>query len=149
MGASFTVKSTIDVSKMEGHKLFPIAQEKAALSMMDWMSSGSMASQAAPPILSGVLASSGSVFYKKQNIGVSPDISGGKGTPNKAFNSRNITWGFNTDYAKRLHEEKLNPGPYSMRNPNRHPGNQWVTTHLQKDKNNYTKLVAKFARKYL
>ncbi len=151
MGAKLKIRNTISVGRIKNvsAEAFKSGQLKAAIQMLDWMSSGSMGSQAAPPIRTGVLASSGSAFYKKQNIGVSPDIAGGKGTPNKSFNSRNITWGFDTDYAKKLHEEKLNPGPLSKRNPNRQPGNQWLTEHLQKDKDNYMKLVAKFAKKFL
>ena len=145
-------KNTINIPAIKNvsKKAFETAQKKAAIQMLDWMSSGSMASEAAPPIRTGILASSGSVFYKNQNLAVSKDISSGQGTPNRQFNSKNITWGFNTDYATKMHEDKnLNPGPYSMRNANRHPGNQWVLEHLQKDKDNYSKLIAKFARNFL
>jgi hypothetical protein len=145
------IKNTIDVSKIKAvsKKAFEKSQAKAAIQMLGWMASGSAASEKAPPIRTGVLASSGSVFYKNKLLTISPDISGGKGTPNKAFNSKNITWGFNTVYATRMHEDKnLKPGPYSQASGNRHPGNQWLLEHLQKDKDNYTKLIAEFARKY-
>ena len=145
--AGLKIKNTINIPKNLSKKTFANAQEKAAIQMLDWMASGSMGTQAAPPIRTGVLASSGSVFYKNKNLGVSPDISSGQGTPNKAFSSKNITWGFNTEYATRLHEEKLNPGPFSKANPNRSPGNQWLMKHLKKDANNYTKLIAKFIEK--
>jgi len=149
--AKLRIKNTINVAKLKGisNKAFADSQSKAAIQMLDWMSSGSMSAPEAPPIRTGILASSGSVFYKNKLLGVSPDISGGQGTPNRQYNSKNITWGFNTDYAKRMHEDKLNPGPYSQRNANRHPGNQWMTEHLQKDKDNYAALIAKFMEKYL
>jgi hypothetical protein len=146
------IRNNIKIGKIKGvsKKAFAEGQMKAAIQMLDWMSSGSMGSQKAPPIRMGILASSGSAFYKKKNLGVSPDISRGMGTPNKQFNSKNITWGFNTVYATKMHEDKsLKPGPFSERNPNRHPGNQWVLEHLKADRNNYTKLIAEFAkRKY-
>jgi len=142
------IKSTIDVSKFTANKLFPKAQEKAAIQMLDWMSSGSMGSPSKPPIRTGVLASSGSVFYKNKFLKASPNVARGETpTPNKSYNGKNVTWGFNTNYAAKLHEDKsLNPGPFSIRDANMHPGNQWVTEHLQKDKDNYTKLIAKFIK---
>ena len=143
------IKSTIDVSKFAANKLFPKAQEKAAIQMLDWMSSGSMTSPAKPPRRTGVLASSGSVFYKNKFLKATPNTSrGGTPTPNKSHSGKGVTWGFNTNYAAKMHEDKsLNPGPFSVRDPNMHPGNQWVTEHLQKDKNNYTKLIADFIKK--
>jgi hypothetical protein len=150
MGAGFKFKNTIDVSKLakDSPKNFYLAQFKAAMAMLDWMSSGSQTSPKKPPIRTGVLASSGSVFYKNRLLGTSPNVAtSGAPTPNKSHTGKNITWGFNTDYAKRMHEDKsLNPGPFSKRDPNMAPGNQWVTEHLQKDKDNYTKLIAEFIK---
>lgn len=146
--AVLKIKSTIDVSKMAADKLFPQAQEKAAIQMLDWMTSGSMGSPKKPPIRTGVLASSGSVFYKNKLLGITPNVAKeGSPTPNTSYNTKNIAWGFNTAYASRMHEDKdLNPGPYSIRDPNMNPGNQWMTEHLQKDKDNYTKLIAEFIK---
>jgi hypothetical protein len=146
--AYLKITSTIDVSKFVANKLFPKAQEKAAIAMLTWMSSGSMGSPLKPPIRSGVLASSGSVFYKNKFLKTSKNISrGGVPTPNLSHTGKGVTWGFNTAYATRMHEDKdLNPGPFSLADPNMHPGNQWMTAHLQKDKNNYTKLIAEFLK---
>lgn len=152
MGASFRIKNTINMVKAKkiSDKAFIEGQSKAAIQMLTWMANGSIATQKAPPIREGILASSGSVFYKNKLLGVSPDRTGGKATPNRDYNSKNITWGFNTAYATRMHEDKtLKPGPYSQANSNRHPGNEWAREHLNLDKNNYTALVAKFAGKYL
>ena len=146
------IKNTINIPaiKKVSKKAIVGSQKKAAIQMLDWMSSGSTGSAKAPPIRTGVLASSGSVFYKNKLLKVSPDVSSGLGTPNKEFNAKNISWGFDTDYATRMHEDKnLNPGPVSQTNPNRHPGNQWVLEHLKKDKDNYTKLIALFMQKEL
>lgn len=149
MSVGLRIKSTINVSKMVTNKLFPKAQEKASISMLDWMVSGSIGSPKKPPIREGILASSGSVFVDGKFLGTTPDItSGGTPTPNKTYSKKGVTWGFNTDYATRMHEDKnLKPGPYSARDPNMSPGNQWLTEHLQKDKNNYTKLIAAFVAK--
>lgn len=148
------IKSTIDVSKFAANKLFPEAQEEAAIRMLDWMSSGSMGSPKKPPFRTGVLASSGSVFFKSKLLSVSPNVAeSGTPTPYKTYTAKNVAWIFNTNYATKMHEGKskhedksLNPGPYSVRDPNMHPGNQWVAEHLQKDKNNYTKIIAEFIK---
>ena len=149
-------RNTIDVSKLYAvsKNAFLMGQKKASIQMLDWMSTGTGVSQAAPPIRTGILESSGSVFYKNKLLKITPDVridkTKGEPTPLKNYNSKNITWGFNTDYATRMHEDKdLNPGLYSIRNANRHPGNQWMLEHLKKDENNYSALIAKFAGKYL
>jgi hypothetical protein len=150
--AELRIRNTINIPKVKkvSDKTFVKSQMKAAIQMLDWMSSGSKGSTKAPPIRTGILASSGSAFYKNKNIAISEDISGGLGTPNKSFNAKNITWGFNTSYATRMHEDKtLKPGPFSERNPNRHPGNQWMLEHLKNDKDNYAKTIALFMRKDL
>lgn len=148
MGASLTIKSTIDVSKMASSKLFPPAQKKAAIQMLDWMANGSAGSPLKPPIRTGVMASSGSAFVNGKLIGVTPNkAKEGTPTPNKDYSGKGVAWGFNTDYAKEMHENKgLNPGPFSSRDPNMHPGNQWVSVHLKKDKDNYTALINKFIK---
>lgn len=134
--------------KSKSPKLFQSSQAKAAIQMLDWMSSGSPGSPSKPPIRTGVLASSGSVFYNNRYLGASPSVSkGGAPTPNKSYSGKGITWGFNTSYATRMHEDKgLRPGPFSSADPERHPGNQWLTAHLKGDKNNYTKLIAEFMK---
>lgn len=153
MGASFKIKNTIDVSHLYkmSKQYFYNAQYKAAIQMLDWMSSGSAKSPKKPPRRTGVLASSGSVFYKNKLIGTTPDVRTSEAekpaTPNKEHQGENVTWGFNTDYAKRMHEDKnLKPGPLSISDPNSSPGNQWMLEHLKKDAKNYMKLIAEFIK---
>lgn len=156
MGASLTIKSTIDVSHLvkQSKNYFWLAQRTAANAMLDWMANGSMNSPKKPPIRTGVLASSGSVFYKSKYLGSTKDVRTSDAKepafPNKHHTGEGVTWGFNTDYATAMHEDKnLSPGPFSIRDSNMHPGNQWLMEHLQKDKNSYTELVAKFIKNKL
>lgn len=133
-------------------KGFDLGLRKAAIQMLDWMVSGSRNVPDKPPIRTGVLASSGSVFQDGRFLTASPDIHRGddSATPNKSYAGKGITWGFNTDYAARMHEDNsLNPGPFSTQSGGRNPGNQWLTKHLQRDKNDFMEVVAGFVKKEL
>lgn len=147
-----TVKNNLKINQFKkvSKKAFQSAQEKAAIQMLDWMSSGSPKSDKKPPIRTGVLASSGSAFYNNKFLKETPNVATkGTPTPNYQYSGKEITWGFNTEYAKRMHEDKLTPGEFSSRDSGRKPGNQWMTAHLSKDKKLFIKVIAEFLKKKL
>lgn len=142
------IKSTFrfDQFKSKSKEAMDNAIEKASIQMLDWMASGSANSSLIPPRLTGVLASSGSVFYNGKLIALSPNIAtDGQPTPNKSYSGKGVTWGFNTEYATKMHEATgYSPGHISARLPGSYPGNRWVSEHLKKDKKDYYKLINKY-----
>ena len=147
------IKEQFDLKGMAKHneKAMNEAVEKASIQMLDWMASGSKNCHLIPPRLTGVLASSGSVFFKNKLIALSPDMTTeGQATPNKNHSGKYVTWGFNTDYATEMHEAtNYSPGHISSRLPGSYPGNFWVREHLIKDKKDYFDLIQIFLNKFI
>jgi hypothetical protein len=150
---------TIDIEKFSSYskKQIGFACDKAAVEMLTWMSNGSQKNNTRPPLRWGVLSASGSAFrggkflMDTSNLPVKSE-DGERPTPNKQLHNTEatgskvtMTWGFNTDYAAKMHEQK--PGPNykpNHKDPDRMMGNQWVTSHLDSDKDDLQKVIAAF-----
>jgi hypothetical protein len=126
------------------------AREKIALSMLEWMVSGSQKESKTAPIRRGILRASASVFVGNKLIAISTHKpKEGTATPNKSHSGKrgHVEIGFNTPYAKKMHEDKLQPGPFSKQSGNSNPGNQWVLAHLKKDGPDLMKVAALIYKK--
>lgn len=135
--AELKIKSNFNFKEFRrvSDKAFDRSLKRGAIQMLDWSANGSSKVQAKPPIRFGVLRASGSAFVSNKLVGTttgSNPPSKGAGTPNKSFNGgkRTITIGYNTAYARRQHEDKNQPGPFSKSSGNSDPGNQWLQKHL-------------------
>lgn len=120
---------------------------KAGLQLINWIVNGSPKESIVPPVLTGALRGSGSVFVGSKFISATPDESG-KGTPNNSYSGapNTITVGFNTAYAAKLHEESFNPGPRSKQSGN--VGNKYIRKHLQADRDLLFAFIAKIYRSH-
>lgn len=152
MGAGFLIKNNLRLKALNkvSRETENRALEKIALTMLDFMVNGSPRSSATAPIRWGILRASASVFVENKLIAISPNIpTEGSPTPNKSYNGKRgtITIGFNTPYATKQHEKKLNPGKFSAQSGNSNPGNQWVTQHLKMDGQDLMKVAAAIYRK--
>lgn len=151
-GTRIRIKSTIDMSafKSKSEKTIQGALDRAALAMLEWTEMGAPWNPKQAPIRWGILSGSGSVFVGSRLINTSAKSPRkGSATPNRSYsgNKHTITVGFNTAYAARMHETKLNPGPFSRQaGPERYPGNQWVTSHLQTDGPQLMKVIAGYMK---
>jgi hypothetical protein len=133
------------------------AKVKMGLQLLNWSVNGSSNSSKVPPIMTGQLRGSGTVFVGKDNIG---DMRHKyrEGTPAKTYDNKpnTITIGFNTIYAARLHEEVWVPGgkipsKAAKNNPGitADVGNKWVEDHLKADSKSLTKMYALITKRTL
>jgi len=119
---------------------------KVALQLLNYCAVGSPNEPTMPPILTGYLRGSGSVFVNNKFISATPKVNG-KGEPLRSFSplfSKGhtvISIIYNTPYAARWHESYgwtpggKTPSIAKQNNPNitRNVGNKWVTKHLNAD----------------
>lgn len=108
------------------------AKKKVGMQLIMWIVQGSSKSGVVPPILTGNLRGSGSVFVGSELVF---DTRGfvGVGTPCTSTSAKpsEVTVGFNTSYAAMMHENTWNPGPVSTQSGD--VGNKFVQLHLQAD----------------
>jgi len=123
-----------------------LARIKVGIQLINNVVNGSPASSVVPPIKTGRLRGSGSVFYGAKNVYVTPKNKG-QGTPNYSYSGRKgvITVGFNTPYAKRLHETEWTPGQVSEQSGD--VGNKYLQRHMQADGKELMKIYAIFLKK--
>lgn len=150
-GTRFIIKKNDIIIKLKEAALKTIktreeALTKAGLQGLNWMVNGSPNERVVPPIKTGMLRGSGSIFVGNKFISATPDKSG-YGTPNTSYSGKDntITWGFNTDYAARMHESNWNPGKYSKQSKD--VGNKWIRKHLDADKELLFDFIAKTYQK--
>jgi hypothetical protein len=149
MGTKFFVKTNIPKRIKKMIKDYPKVREEAltkgGLQMINWIVNGSPRESVVPPVLTGALRGSGSVFVGGKFITATPDESG-EGTPLKSYSAKpnTITWIFNTAYATRLHERKWTPGEVSQQSGN--VGNKFIRKHLKADKELLLEFIAKIYR---
>jgi len=118
------------------------ARQAVALQLLNFVLNGSSNERVVPPIRWGVLRGSGSAFVDGVLVGDTksnyPD-----GTPNTAYAAEagDVTIGFNTAYAARMHETTWVPGgatpsKQAEKNPGMlaDVGNKFVEKHLVADK---------------
>jgi hypothetical protein len=129
---------------------------KVGSNLINWIVNGSSRSSVVPPIKTGILRGSGSVFVGKKFIGVTEDLSG-RGTPNREHSGKRneVTVGFNTAYAAIMHENLAPAGTYQPQplkgkdSPNADIQGQFITAHLQADGKASIAFYAKLLKKVL
>ena len=133
------------------------AKQKIALQLLNWSINGSSNESVVPPILTGQLRGSGTVFVGNKHVGDAknkyPD-----GTPAGSYDGKpdTITIGFNTAYAARMHESNWTPGGQK---PSRvaqnipgltgDVGNKFIQKHLQADGKALVQMYAILLKKEL
>ena len=143
------VKNTIGEGLQSFEEKRNITHKRAlkamALQLLNNVVNGSPAESIVPPILTGFLRSSGSVFIGSELIAVTP----GQGTPGTSFAAEPnvITVGFNTAYARRMHENNWKPGPVSRQSGN--VGNKFLSKHMERDWPELLKLYESILKKDL
>ena len=153
--AKFTMTNlfskSIDQYKAKDSDTIQKALAKAALQFLAWANNGSTQSSRKPPIRWGVLRGSSSAFVGSTHIGNSTTrIQPGapeNPTPNESYsgNKNEIVWGWNTEYAKKMHEWEGGWGPYTTQDGN--AGAKWLEEHLQADKDMLMNLIGTFYKK--
>jgi hypothetical protein len=130
----------------EYRKTDELARIKVGLQLLNWIVNGSPQESTVPPVLTGVLRGSGSVFYGSKLTGTTPPYNG-KGRPNRSHSGKKgvITVGFDTAYAHRLHETTWEPGPVSKQSGD--TGNKFIEKHLQADKAELLRLYSILMKK--
>jgi hypothetical protein len=146
----FVVESTIDEGiakfKTAHDRADNIARIKVGIQLINNIVNGSPNSGIVPPILTGRLRGSGSVFLGKKLVNQTPQVRG-EGTPNTSYAGKDgeITVGFNTPYAAKWHEKPFNPGPFSIQSGD--VGNKFVEKHLRADAKELWKLYGLLLKK--
>lgn len=123
---------------MKSHKL---AGKKVGLQLLNYIVNGSPNEGVTPPILTGTLRGSASVFFENELV-----QQGQNGASSISGNNKDkITVVFNTPYAARMHEGRWNPGPISQQAGN--VGNKFIVKHVDGDKVDLMKMYAKLIKK--
>lgn len=124
-------------------KVSPKAKEKGlialGLQLINNTVNGSPRESSRPPIDTGRLRGSGSVFVGNKKVGDS--LFAGKGTPNSSISENNIntvTIGFNTEYAAKMHEHLE---PYGIPDP--------ITGKIYKPRKDSGTVTGKFLERHL
>lgn len=148
--SDFIVESTIDEGIARFKKAHDIADQnariKVGIQLINNIVNGSPGSSIVPPIKSGRLRGSGSVFLGGKLVFVSPLVEG-EGTPNLDHKGKKgeITVGFNVPYAAKLHENPFNPGERSIQSGDVAP--KFVESHLRADAKELWKFYALLLKK--
>lgn len=133
-------------------KKMPVIHERAmvavGLQLINNIANGSSHETVVPPVLTGLLRGSGSVFYGSKHVFSLPPYNG-QGKPNTSHSGREgeITVGFDTAYAARWHETNFIPGPVSKDSGD--VGYKYVEKHLQHDGKALFQLYADIMKKDL
>jgi len=119
------------------------AKSQIALQLLNYTNQGSANDPTVPPIKTGNLRGSGSVFIGSFLVQITRGEYG-VGTPATSTNTTNldhITIVYNTSYAAKLHESfNWSPGPGSEKSGD--VGNKWLEKHLFADSKD---LLAQYA----
>lgn len=109
------------------------ARARTAMQILSWTNKGSSQESTVPPIKYGILRGSGSVFVGSKLVRTTAgDYQGGTPCTDYSSSDNNITIGYNTAYAARLHErDDWTPGKISTQSGN--VGNKWLEKHLAAD----------------
>jgi hypothetical protein len=141
------IKSDIDKGLLKFEKVskeaIKEALEKGALQYINWIVNGSPNNSRVPPVLTGTLRGSGSVFVGDKLIKTTGD------SANTSYSGKDkvTTIGFNTEYAAKLHETEWKPGLVSIQSGD--VGNKFIESHLKSDGEAWLKFVATLMRKRL
>ena len=150
------LKTRIDLSPIahlqrQSPQKFARASEQGAIAFLNWCNLGSAKCTRKPPIRWGVLRGSSSAFVGNKLVLIYPQtlIPGGLEiiTPATSYTTRptTITWVWNTEYARKMHEWGQNPNESwgETTKQDIDAGNQWLLMHLQKDKDDLMQVIAK------
>ena len=117
----------------------------AGLQLINNVVNGSPNESVVPPILTGRLRGSGSVFVGAVLVGTSESMTRSSGaTPAKSNNENNeqvVTIGFNTPYAAKWHEQEFTPGKFSVQSGD--VGTKYLWKHAMHDAKEIKELFAK------
>lgn len=144
-----TLKTGINIFKNKSQETIDGALANAGLALLNWIIKGSTKETRQPPIDTGLLWGSGSVFVNDKLIGISPPVNG-QGTPNTDYspmttkNKPIMTVGFNTSYAAAVHEKTYNLGKRSREQKD--AGNKFLEKHLISDKELLMEGIAKYMK---
>ena len=134
---------------MVGGEIDMKAKAIVGLQLLNNVVNGSEFASVVPPIDTGHLRGSGSVFVGGKFIGDSQgDYPAGE--PNRNYSDKDevITIGFDTPYATRMHEGEWTPR-YNNANPDKsaNVGNKFLERHLDAEKNQLAELYAEIVNK--
>jgi hypothetical protein len=131
------------------------AKTKMGLQLLNNIINGSTRESVVPPVLTGLLRGSGSVFVGSKLVHTSAKVKG-KGNPNTSHRApiSTVTIGLNASYTAELHEKPFSetkqkgawsPGPVSRQSGD--VGNKFVEKHLKADAKEIVELYASTVKK--
>lgn len=130
-------------------EIFDKALAVGALQLLTWSNTGTGRTSKKPPIRTGVLRGSSSVFVGKRLISIYPQAANGSEYPTPARThsgeKTTITIVWNTDYAAKMHEWKGGWGKFTIQDQD--AGNKWATENLKANRNDLMKVIAAEAKK--
>ena len=131
----------------ESPKALKKAMEIAGIQFLTWANNGSSKESRKPPIRRGFLRGSSSAFLGSELIGMYDGEDNREA--NKSYSDKDfvLTWGWNTEYATRMHETDYMPGPFSKQDGD--AGNKWLERHLKSDRELLMAVIAKEFKKGL
>lgn len=151
----FTFKATLPDGLKRFQKLVAMdktggvdfhAKSQVALQFLNWCNRGSANDSTVPPIKTGNLRGSASVFVGPVLI---QDTRGqyGTGTPAQSCSDAMnvITIVYNTIYAAKMHEDTWEPGDVSQRSGD--VGNKWLEKHMTADGKDLLEMYAMLLKK--
>jgi hypothetical protein len=138
------IKKFKRVSKDQDYK----GKVQVGLALLNGVLNGTPKESTVPPIDTGHLRGSGSVFVGNNLVGEAPKFRG-QGQPNRSHRADKdvVTVGFNANYAIYTHERDFVPGEVSQQSGN--VGNKWMEKHLIKDRKDLIALYAKLMKERL
>ena len=119
-------------------EIFRKAMEKGAIQFLTGANTGTKMESKTPPIRWGVLRGSSSAFVGNKLVTIfAINIKSGAleaPTPARSHSALDlvITWVWNTDYAKKMHEWMGGWGKFTIQAGN--AGNKWLEKHLRRDR---------------
>jgi hypothetical protein len=155
-----TMLKQIPIVQQKEKEINNMACKKVGIQLLNFTAQGSFNDPTMPPIMTGYLRGSGSVFVNNELVGTSPKPYG-KGDPLRSFSvgvsnkdQTVISIIYNTEYAARWHENKFVPGgkrpsKAARNNPSiiKNVGNKWIERHLKADSKHLMELYGDMIKK--
>lgn len=136
--------SKVDKRLKEFQKKSPKALEAAlsiaGIQFLTWANNGSSKESRKPPIRRGFLRGSSSAFLGGKLLGVYQLTSNQDVNRSHSDKPFTLTWGWNSNYATKMHETEYNLGRFSQQDGD--AGNKWLEKHLSADRNLLMALTA-------
>lgn len=143
-----TLSKGLKVFNSKSKKVSKIGMKKMGVQLLNNVVNGSPRQSVVPPIDSGLLRGSGSVFLQSELVKTAPKFNG-QGAPNKSFSGKEneVTVGFDTSYAAKMHERSWSAGRKSAQSGD--VGNKFIEKHLRDDGNELFRLYGKILQREL